>query len=53
MFASRVAVTITTTHMVEAKKKKRKRTEPAVSADTVTLSSRVETINIKDEEDNA
>jgi hypothetical protein len=53
MFASRVAVTITTTHMVEAKKKKRKRTEPAVSADTVTLSSRVETINIKDEKDNA
>jgi hypothetical protein len=39
--------------MVEAKKKKRKRTGPAVSADTMTVSSSVETINVDDEEDDA
>jgi hypothetical protein len=43
------AAIIATTQTAEAKKKKRKRTGPAVLADTATVSSGVETINIEDD----
>jgi hypothetical protein len=51
MSASRAAATIAIT-LIAVAKKKRKRVGPAMSADTVMVSSRVETINIEDDEDN-
>jgi hypothetical protein len=49
MSASRAAATIAATQTTDAKKK-RKRTGPIVSADTVTVSSDVETIYIEEED---
>jgi hypothetical protein len=48
MSASGAAATIVATQMAEAKKKKkRKRTGLALSADTATISCRIETINVR------
>jgi hypothetical protein len=51
--ASRAAATFIATQTAEAKKKKWKRTGPAVSTDTATVSSGVETIDVGDDEDDA
>jgi hypothetical protein len=47
--ASRAVATIAATQTVEAKKKKRKRVGPTVSADTTTVNYDVETINVNEE----
>jgi hypothetical protein len=53
MPASRAAARIAATQTTKAKKKIRKRADPAASTDTAAVSSNVETINVDDEEDDA